>query len=66
MILVRLLFGPGAENTRATTVYNRMKTRGVLIKNVSGTHPALADCLRLTIGTAEENTVMLAALKDSL
>ena len=66
MILVRLLSGPGVENTRATTVYNRMKTRGVLIKNVSGTHPALADCLRLTIGTAEENTVMLAALKDSL
>jgi len=29
-------------------------------------HPLLANCLRLTVGTADENTRMLAALEASL
>jgi histidinol-phosphate aminotransferase len=43
-----------------------MKSRGVLIKNVSAMHPLLANCLRITVGTPEENQAMLAALKESL
>ena len=43
-----------------------MKARGVLVKNVSAMHPLLANCLRLTVGTAEENAQMLAAMKESL
>jgi len=43
-----------------------MKNRGVLIKNVSGMHPLLRNCLRLTVGTAAENARMLAALQQSL
>lgn len=43
-----------------------MKARGVLVKNVSAMHPLLNHCLRLTVGTAEENAQMLAALKESL
>jgi len=43
-----------------------MKARGVLIKNVSAMHPLLANCLRITIGTPDENAAMLAALKESL
>ena len=43
-----------------------MKKRGVLVKNVSAMHPLLANCLRLTVGTREENAQMLAALKESL
>ncbi|MRT21777.1 histidinol-phosphate transaminase [Comamonas sp. CAH-2] len=43
-----------------------MKARGVLVKNVSAMHPLLANCLRLTVGTREENAQMLAALKESL
>ena len=39
---------------------------GVLVKNVEGMHPLLADCLRLTVGTAEENTLMIDALRASL
>jgi histidinol-phosphate aminotransferase len=66
MVLLRLLPQPGAEAMSAATVCQRMKTRGVLVKNVSGMHPALANCLRLTVGSAEENGVMLAALKESL
>ncbi len=29
-------------------------------------HPLLADCLRLTVGTPEENAAMVAALEQSL
>ena len=58
MILVRV---PDANRTFAG-----MKAHGVLIKNVSGLHPLLANCLRLTVGTQDENTRMLAALKASL
>jgi histidinol-phosphate aminotransferase len=43
-----------------------MKARGVLVKNVSRMHPLLANCLRLTVGTAGENTLMLEALSASL
>ncbi|HEX2010671.1 MAG TPA: histidinol-phosphate transaminase [Roseateles sp.] len=50
----------------AAQVFAAMKSRGVLIKNVSAMHPLLANCLRLTIGTPDENVAMLAALKESL
>jgi len=43
-----------------------MKQRGVLVKNVEALHPLLAHCLRLTIGTPDENGLMIDALKASL
>jgi histidinol-phosphate aminotransferase len=46
--------------------FEGMKARGVLVKNVSRMHSLLAGCLRLTVGTADENTQMLAALEASL
>jgi histidinol-phosphate aminotransferase len=50
----------------AARCFAAMKARGVLIKNSSSAHPLLANCLRITIGTADENAAMLAALKESL
>ncbi len=35
----------------------------MLVKNVGKMHPLLANCLRLTVGTAEENAQMIAALQ---
>ncbi|OOG51458.1 histidinol-phosphate transaminase [Polaromonas sp. C04] len=58
MILTRV---PDAAKT-----FDGMRARGVLVKNVSKMHPLLANCLRLTVGTAQENVKMLAALKESL
>ncbi|GAB3657221.1 histidinol-phosphate transaminase [Ramlibacter alkalitolerans] len=46
--------------------FEGMKARKVLVKNVSRMHPLLAGCLRLTVGTAEENTQLLAALQSTL
>jgi histidinol-phosphate aminotransferase len=50
----------------AAAAFAGMKQRGVLVKNVSAMHPLLADCLRLTVGTPEENRLMFEALRDSL
>ena len=58
MILVRV--------PDAAKAFDGMKSLGVLVKNVSKMHPMLANCLRLTVGTAAENERMLAALQASL
>jgi histidinol-phosphate aminotransferase len=58
MILARF---PDAQRTFAG-----LKSRGVLVKNVSTMHPLLVNCLRLTVGTAGENDQMLAALRACL
>jgi histidinol-phosphate aminotransferase len=51
---------------RADEIFAGLKARGVLIKNLNGSAPALADCLRVTVGTPEENAAFLAALADCL
>lgn len=51
---------------RAGEFFQRLKERGVLIKSMHGSHPALHDCLRVTVGTPEENRAFLAALEAVL
>jgi histidinol-phosphate aminotransferase len=51
---------------RAGAVFDGLLARGVLIKKLDGAHPLLADCLRLTVGTPDENASLLAALKQSI
>jgi histidinol-phosphate aminotransferase len=58
MVLVRV---PDAQ-----AAFEGMKRRGVLVKNVSKMHPLLSNCLRLTVGTADENAQMLSALQACL
>ena len=58
MILVRV--------PDAAKAFEGMRTRKVLVKNISKMHPLLDNCLRLTVGTPDENTLMLAAVKESL
>jgi histidinol-phosphate aminotransferase len=58
MVLIRV---PDAQR-----VFDGLKARGVLVKNVSKMHPLLSHCLRLTVGTAQENTRLLSALAESL
>ena len=50
----------------AQKTFEAMRLRKVLVKNVSKMHPLLANCLRLTVGTADENRQLLAALQESL
>lgn len=43
-----------------------LRGRGILLKNVSSSHPLLAGCLRVTIGTPAENDAFLRALGELL
>ena len=51
---------------RGQGVFAGLKSRGVLIKNLDGSAPALRDCLRVTVGTPQENAAFLAALSEAL
>jgi histidinol-phosphate aminotransferase len=46
-------------------VFRGLLQRGILVRNLSHA-PYLANCLRVTIGTREENDTLLAALSDVL
>ena len=58
MILVRV--------NDAAQAFQALKSRGILIKNVSGMHRLLANCIRLTVGQPSENDALIAALSDIL
>lgn len=51
---------------KASQIFEGLKQRGVLIKNLNGGHPALSDCLRVTVGTPVENRKFIAALQDTI
>ena len=50
----------------AAVIFNGLKQRGVLIKNLNGGHPMLKDCLRVTVGTPDENERFIAALQETI
>lgn len=50
----------------ADAVHQALMHRGILIKNLSATGGLLSGCLRVTIGTREENDSLLTALKEIL
>ena len=50
----------------ATRTFEGMKQRGVLVRNFHGAHPLLENCLRITVGTPEENRKMLSAISAAL
>lgn len=47
----------------AAATFAQLKARGILVKNVSAMHPLLHNCLRLTVGTPEENSALIKALQ---
>jgi histidinol-phosphate aminotransferase len=49
----------------AAGVFEGLKRRGVLIKKLDGSHAMLKDCLRVTVGTPEQNDRFLDALRAS-
>jgi histidinol-phosphate aminotransferase len=50
--------------TDANEMFEGLKARRILVKNLHGWHPLLANCLRITVGTTEENNLLLAALNE--
>jgi histidinol-phosphate aminotransferase len=47
----------------AERAYQALKQQNVLVRNL---HPGIRNCLRVTVGTPEENRILISALKESL
>jgi histidinol-phosphate aminotransferase len=54
------------ESGEARRVFEALLTAGILIKDLSGAGGVLAGCLRVTVGTPEENAAFLQALRGAL
>lgn len=52
-----------APQGQARVWFESLRQAGILIKCVDGSHPLLADCLRVTVGTGEENAAFVSALR---
>jgi histidinol-phosphate aminotransferase len=50
----------------AAGAFAHLRARGILVKNLDRAHPLLSGCLRLTVGTPDENDRLLSALGDIL
>ncbi|MFC4930665.1 histidinol-phosphate transaminase [Massilia sp. GCM10023247] len=50
----------------AVAVCEKLRSEKVLIKNLSKMHPMLANCIRVTVSTPEENSAFLNGLKAAL
>jgi histidinol-phosphate aminotransferase len=48
----------------AGRMFMELKNRRILVKNLHGWHPLLDQCLRITVGTAAENNLVLAACAE--
>jgi histidinol-phosphate aminotransferase len=78
MLLEAIAKIPGAQPTKsdanmflvrvadAAKVFDGLKQRGILVKNVSNMHPLLANTLRVSVGTPAENRLLLKALQEIL
>ena len=47
----------------ADATYDALKRQGVLVRNL---HPGLDNCLRINVGTPDENRILLTALREAL
>ena len=47
----------------ADATYDALKRQGVLVRNL---HPGLDNCLRINVGTPDENRILLIALREAL
>ena len=59
-ILFRAPQGQGA------VLHEQLKQQRILVKSLGGGHPYLEDCLRVTVGSGEENQQFLEALQHLL
>jgi histidinol-phosphate aminotransferase len=48
----------------ADRTYEALRRQGVLVRNLNG--PGLANCLRITVGTPDENRILLTAMREAL
>jgi len=66
MMVLRFDGNTDTDIDAANRVFEALKARQVLVKNVSKMHPLLANCLRVNLGTPDENKQFLTALQAAL
>jgi histidinol-phosphate aminotransferase len=49
----------------ANAAFEALRAAGILVKNLNGWHPLLANCLRITVGTPADNDALLRVLRPS-
>ena len=52
------------RHEHASDIFDGLKKRGVLVKNLDGVHPMLTGCLRITVGQQNENLILIRHLKE--
>ncbi len=50
----------------ARRTFEGLRRQSVLVRSFHGAHPMLENCLRVTVGTPDENRILLTALKEVL
>lgn len=55
-----------ADNARAHKIYKTMAEEGGVVVRYRGGEPGCAGCLRITVGTDEENETLLRKLRELL
>ncbi|WP_298634631.1 histidinol-phosphate transaminase [uncultured Umboniibacter sp.] len=53
-------------NYEGAVLCKELRDRGVLIKNLCGAHPLFERCIRITVSSISDNTLLLSALESSL
>jgi histidinol-phosphate aminotransferase len=61
-----LLIRMRGNNSNSDKVFAGLLERRILVKNVGKMHSLLENCLRVTVGTPQENVLFLDAFKESL
>jgi histidinol-phosphate aminotransferase len=46
--------------------FEALRRQGVLVRSFHGAHPLLANCLRVTVGTPDENRILLTAFREAM
>jgi histidinol-phosphate aminotransferase len=54
------------ESGQALEIHEALKSRNILVKKLDGSHPLLADCLRINVSTSEENALLMSNLSEIL
>ncbi|HEY3531778.1 MAG TPA: aminotransferase class I/II-fold pyridoxal phosphate-dependent enzyme, partial [Casimicrobiaceae bacterium] len=50
----------------ANAAFAALREARILVKNLDGAHPLLTDCLRITVGTSDENDALVRTLARHL
>jgi histidinol-phosphate aminotransferase len=53
------------EQCEPKTVFEALYRRGILVRDVTS-YPRLSRCLRVSVGTEQENEALLAVLRENL